>query len=104
MKIHQYLIRIYFGNKISNLRAPVKLKIYLSMKYKFISSKECCESQSMHSKRDKMKVIISINTKEIIYELFSQFLTRYLVDLETLMKGSDFVFIVLMKRITNVIE
>lgn len=51
-----------------------------------------------------MKVIISINTKEIIYELFSQFLTRYLVDLETLMKGSDFVFIVLMKRITNVIE
>ena len=57
----------------------------------------------MHS-RVITEIMIGNNTNEIINELFSSLLTRYQISLETSMKGSLFVLIILMECVKNVIE
>ena len=44
----------------------------------------------MHSKSDNIEILINDQGDEVIKELFQSLLSRYLIELETLMKGSKF--------------
>ena len=46
----------------------------------------------MHSKSDKITIMIYDKADEVIEELFKSFFNRYQIMLETLMKGSEFIF------------
>ena len=46
----------------------------------------------MHSKSDNIEIMVNDKTVEVIEELFQSLLSRYQIGLETLMKGSDFIF------------
>ena len=48
--------------------------------------------QTMHSRSDKIEVMIYDNPNEIIEELFDLLLSKYQIGLETQMKRSDFIF------------
>ena len=66
--------------------------MHLTMNVNFLSSKDNYDKPSMDSKSDYIEIMIGNNTNEIINELFSSILSRYQIDLETSMKGSNFVF------------
>ena len=59
-------------------------------KINFISSKDNDEERAMHSKSDNIEILINDQGDEVIKELFQSLLSRYLIELETLMKGSKF--------------
>ena len=46
----------------------------------------------MHSKGDKIELIIYDNTNEVIEELFESLLNRYQIGLEASTRRSDFIF------------
>ena len=46
----------------------------------------------MHSKSDIIELMIYDNADEVIEEPFKPLLNRYQIGLETLMRGSDFIF------------
>ena len=46
----------------------------------------------MHSKSDKMEIMINDKADEVIEELFESFLNSYQIGLETSIRGSDFIF------------
>ena len=46
----------------------------------------------MHSKSDKMELMTNEKADEVVEEFFKSFLDRYQINLEKLMKGSEFVF------------
>ena len=46
----------------------------------------------MHSKRDNIEIMITDKADEVIEELFESLLNRYQIELETSMRGSDFIF------------
>ena len=46
----------------------------------------------MHSKSDNIEVMTYDNINESIKEIFESLLSRYQIGLETLMRGSDFIF------------
>ena len=46
----------------------------------------------MHSKSDNIEIMISDEADEVIEELFDSFKNRYQNNLETKMRGSEFVF------------
>ena len=58
----------------------------------FVSSKDNDEERVMHSKGDKIEIMINDKTDEVIEELFLSLLSKYQIELETSMKGGDFVF------------
>ena len=68
------------------------MEIHLTIKIKFISSKNSGESQHMHSMSENVAIMIGNIAEEIINERFSSLLTRYQISFETSMKGSDFIF------------
>ena len=69
----------------------------------FVSSKNTDEEHEMPSKSDNIKIMISDKADEVNEELFELFLNRYQLELETSMRGYDFIFI-LNCCITNVIK
>ena len=46
----------------------------------------------MHSKSDNIEFMPYDNSNEVVNELFETLLSRYQIGLETLMRGSDFIF------------
>ena len=46
----------------------------------------------MHSKGDKMEIMINDKADEVIEERFESFVNSYQIGLETSMRGSDFIF------------
>ena len=50
------------------------------------------EEHVMHSKSDKIEIMINDKADEVIEELFQSFLSRYQIGLETSMQVSDFIF------------
>ena len=77
---------------INNHSVHGEWKIQLTMQINLISSdiREFC---TMHSKSDNAKIMMGIQTDDIINELFEPFLKRYQEGLETIMReGSNFVF------------
>ena len=67
-------------------------KIQLTIQINFISF-ETGEIRTMNSKRDNVKIVMGIETDDIINELFKSFFKKYQEGLETKMReGSNFVF------------
>ena len=62
------------------------------MKINFISSKNFIETRDMHSKSDNIEIMVGVDNKEIIKNLFNSLLKRYQKGQEESMRGSDFVF------------
>ena len=46
----------------------------------------------MHSKSGNTEIMINDKPEEVTVELFQLLLSRYQIGLETLMRGSDFIF------------
>ena len=62
------------------------------MKANFVSLNYNDDKQQMHSKSFNIEIMSSNETDEIINELFESFLFWYQINLEELMKDSEFVF------------
>ena len=58
----------------------------------FVSSEENEEERVMHSKSDKIEIMINCRAEEVIEELSQSLLSRYQIRLETAMRGSDSIF------------
>ena len=62
------------------------------MQANFVSLKYNDDKQQMHSKSFNIEIMSGNETDEIINELFESFLFWYQINLEELMKDSEFVF------------
>ena len=77
-------------------------KIQLTVAINFVSSEDNDEEYEMHSKSDNIEIMIYDKAHEVFKELFESLLNRYQIGLKTLMKDSDFIFVIIC-CITNVI-
>ena len=69
------------------------MKIQLTMRIDFISSKYYDETSVMHTKSDNLKSLMSNETDEIIKRLFNCPLQKYQEGLEESIKRSEFIFV-----------
>ena len=77
---------------IDNHKAHSEWKIMLIMRINFISSLDTSDFRIMHTKSDNIEIMIGTETDDIINELLESFLRRYQEDLESKMKGSEFIY------------
>ena len=75
-------------------------KVQLTMSINFISFKDSTETCNMHTKSNNIEITVGSETDKITEELFKSLLQRYQEGLEELMKGSEFILIVLIYCIT----
>ena len=75
-----------------NLQKSDTWKIQLIISINFISTKDVEEEGVMHSKSNNIEFIPYDNANEAADELLESPLSRYQSDLETSMRGSDFIF------------
>ena len=83
-------IRPYL-KEINHLKKSGTWKIQLAMANNFISSIDNDEERVMHSKSDKIEIMISDEADEVIKEFFDSLKNRFQNNLAS-MKGSEFVF------------
>ena len=76
---------------MNNLKNSETWKIQLTIAKNVISSKNNDEDRVMHSKSDKIEIMINDEANEVIKELLDLLTIRYQNNLESL-KGSEFVF------------
>ena len=67
-------------------------KIQLTIAINFISSKDVAEEGVMHSNSGNIKFTPHSDVNDVIDELFKSLCSIYQENLETSMKGSDFIF------------
>ena len=67
-------------------------KIQLILVINFISSIDSEKEHTMHSKSDNTKFTCYTDVNEVANELFESLCSRYQINLETSMKGKDFIF------------
>ena len=79
-------------NIIINLQNSSTWKIQLTIAINFISSKHTEEERVMHSSSDNIKFTSYNDANEVANELFESLHSKYQDNLETWIKGSDFVF------------
>ena len=77
---------------IDNHKANREWKIRLIAKIKFVSSLDTSKSRTMHTKSNNIEIMSGIETNDIINELFECLLRRYQENLETKVRGSEFIF------------
>ena len=70
----------------------------------FISSKDAKKECVMHMKSKNTEFMSSINVDDVVDELFKILFSRYQNNLETSMRGTDFILIQSNFCITNVIQ
>ena len=58
----------------------------------FISSKDAKKECVMHMKSNNTEFMSSINVDDVVDELFKLLFSRYQNNLETSMRGTDFIF------------
>ena len=80
-----------FKRIINNHKKSDAWKIQLTIANNFISSIDNDEEHVIHSKSDKVEIMINDKADEVIKELFDSLKNRYQNNLES-MKGSQFVF------------
>ena len=68
------------------------IKFKLTVVINFMSSKDSDEKSVIHSKSDNIKIMTNDKAGEVIEKLFQSLLSRYQIMLETLTKGSNFIF------------
>ena len=77
---------------MNNFKKSDRWKIQLTIAINFFSSKNNDEEPVMHSKSDNTEIMIKDKTNEVIKKLFDLLLNKYQIGLETLMRGSDFIY------------
>ena len=90
------IIRSHLSDMINDHKIQSEWKIQLSMHHNFISSKDSKETRKIHIKSENIEIMMGNKTDEIIEELFESLLQNYQKYLEeTMRRGSNFIFIVL---------
>ena len=94
LSIDQYfdLIRHYLKDQIDDHKSKGEWKIQLSMRIIFFSFTDANEAREMHTKSDNITIMIGVETRDIVNELFNTFRKRYQERLQTKMRGSSFTF------------
>ena len=95
LTIEEYLsmIESYLVDMINDHKNKGERKIQLSAEINFISSKpDSDETCIMHTKSNKIEIMIGSETNEVIETLFRSHLQRYQENLEEKMRGSEFIF------------
>ena len=88
----EHWVKPYLEDLITDLQKFGTWNIQLAIAIKFSSSKNTDEEQVMHSKSDNIEVMTYDNANKVIEEIFESLLSRSQIGLETLLKGSDFIF------------
>ena len=103
--VEEYLnkIRPYLKDIINNLKKCDTWKIQLTIANNFTSSRDNDEECVMHSKSDKVEIMINDEADEFIKELFDSLKNSYQNNLES-MKVSEFVFDYVQLDVINVIK
>ena len=81
---------------IHDLKKSDTWKSQLTIAINFISSKYNDEERVIHSKTDNIKFMIYDKADKVIEDFFQSLLSRYHIRLETSMRGSDFICILLL--------
>ena len=91
---HKYLNKIkpYLRDIIVDLLSSETWKIQLTIAINFISSKDTGEEHVMHPSSDNIKSTPYNDANEVVTELFESLRSKYQDNLETLIRGSDFIF------------
>ena len=94
LSLIEYLNKIkpHLRNIIINLQNSNAWKIQLTIATNFISSKDAEEEGAMHSSSSNIKFTPYSDANDFIDELFKSLHSRYQENLETSMRGSDFIF------------
>ena len=79
-------------NIIIGLQTSDAWKIQLTIAINFISSKDTEEERVMHPSSNNIKLIPYSDANDVIEKLFKPLRSKYQDNLETSMKGSDFIF------------
>ena len=79
-------------NIIIDIQSFNTWKIQLTIAINFISSKDVEEQRVMHSSSNSIKFTPYNDAKEVVRKLFCSLHSRYQENLETSMRGSDFIF------------
>ena len=79
-------------NIIIDLQNSDAWKIQLTIATNFISSKDSEEEHVIHSNSGNIKFTPYSDANDVIEKLFKSLCSRYQENLETSMKGSDFIF------------
>ena len=79
-------------NIIIDLQNSDTWKIQLTIAINSISSKDAEEERVMHSRSENIKFTFYNAVNEVVNELFDSLRSRYQGNLETSMRGSDFIF------------
>ena len=77
---------------IIDLESSDTWKIKLTLAINFIPSKDAEEGRVMHWRSNNIKLASHNDANEVVDELFESLCSRYHTNLETLMRGSDFIF------------
>ena len=80
------------SNIINDHKTQGEWKIQLTMAVNFISSKDSDDVRTMHTKINKVKILIGSETNETIEEVYKSLSQRYQEGIEEKMKGSEFIF------------
>ena len=76
----------------NDLKKSDKWKTQLTIAFNVISSRDNDEERVMHSKNDNIEFTIYDNVDEVIKKISELLLKRHRIELETSMRGSDFIF------------
>ena len=76
----------------NDLKKSDKWKTQLTIAFNVISSRDNNEEHVMHSKNDNIEFTIYDNVDEVIKKISELLLKRHRIELETSMRGSDFIF------------
>ena len=85
-------IKPYLKDKTIDLQSSNTWKILLTISVNFISSKDTEEKCVMYSAGDNIKFTTHNDVNEVVNELFESLRSKYQNNLETSMRGSDFIF------------
>ena len=77
---------------IIDLQKSGTWKIQLNVASNFISSKDVDEERVMHSKGNNTEFMTYVNANYVVDERFEPLLLIYQIDLQTSMRGSNFIF------------
>ena len=76
----------------NDLKKSDKWKTQLTIAFNVISSRDNDRERVMHSKNDNIEFTIYDNVDEVIEKISELLLKRHRIELETSMRGSDFIF------------
>ena len=94
VSLDEYFNRIkpYLRNMIIDFQSSDTWKFQLTIAINFIYSKDYEEERVTYSRSDNTKFTSYIDANEVVDELFKSLRSRYQGNVETSMRGNDFIF------------